>query len=82
MAKKKPDPGPPIETLPSGERVHIHPDGSRHLIHTDPVLERVAALTDTIHESQARLHAEHLDRVERKLAKQRAKGLPPDKSVI
>ena len=72
----------PIMALPSGERVHVHPDGSLHLIHEDHVLKRIAALSDSVHESQRQLHAEHLERVERKLAKQQAKGLPPEKSPL
>ena len=74
--------GKKVRTLPTGEKVHEHPDGSLHLIHDHSMRRKLDAREAEHKELHAALFDQHLERVERKRADQQAKGLPSEKSPI
>jgi hypothetical protein len=72
-----------VRTLPSGEKVVHRPDGTMELIRgRSPLREKLAATRMEKKRRHGVIHARHLQRVEVKRLRQRAKGLPPEKSVV
>jgi hypothetical protein len=72
-----------IRTLPSGERVTHYPDGHQELIRDrSPVRERLAGKREHKRRHHDAIHQEHLRRIMFKRHRQRAKGLPHEKSPI
>jgi hypothetical protein len=78
-----------IRTLPSGERVNHfppddrHPDGMLVLIRDHSALkDRLLAARPKRKLRHEAIHAGHIDRIKVKVANQKAKGLPPEKSPI
>lgn len=78
-----------IRTLPSGERVNHfppderHPEGKQVLIRDgSPLKDRLIARRSHRKLRHGAIHQGHIDRIKVKVASQKAKGLPAEKSPI
>lgn len=78
-----------VRTLPSGEQVNHyppdprHPDGKQVLIPGPSALkERILAARSHRKVRHLAIHQGHIDRIKVKVASQKAKGLPAEKSPI